>query len=140
MSEIYCDGKETAPFENYPRAWAETAYMPGFVHDMCIPLFDEIRQMNEEDQVKCLGNYWYVAIEAKEDDANYYPQSILELALDAFIGNIWVNQPQEGAPPNNALLLFMEVASVVWEIKGFQMPNTKHRNEKDQGMCGEVGQ
>ena len=51
-----------------------------------------------------------------------------DLALESFLWNICINTPVEGAPENNSLKLFMEVAHQVWRIAPLDMPNTQGVN------------
>lgn len=103
--------REIAPF-NYDSNDA----MPRFVEDLCEPLFDVIRAFKPPQQRQVLGFYWDHALDMKNDEPEEYPQSVLELALDSFIWNMAVNQPSEGAPPHNSLLMFMQVASPAWKL------------------------
>lgn len=92
--------------------------MPGFVADMCKPLFEIIRGLHMDQRIEVLGQYWRVALDYKDDEPEEYAHiTTTELALDAFIWNINVNQPSEGAGQDNALGLFMEVAHRAWEVK-----------------------
>lgn len=92
--------------------------MPRFVTDMCQPLFEIIRGLHLDQKIEVLGQYWQVALDYKDDEPEEYAHlTTTDLALDAFIWNINVNQPSEGAEPHNALGLFMEVAQKAWEVR-----------------------
>lgn len=114
---------ELAPFSEVN---GET--MPRFLEDMIEPLFDLIRNLPEEEQIEILGNHWDCALDAKADDPEFYSQATVELAMDGMLWNILINQPQiEDVAKDNVLMLFMEVAHMVWSIHPQPMPNTKDR-------------
>ena len=92
--------------------------MPRFVTDMCKPLFDLIRGLHLDQKIEVLGQYWQVALDYKKDEPEEYGHlTTTDLALEAFIWNIQVNQPTMGAEPSNALGLFMEVAQKAWAVR-----------------------
>ena len=92
--------------------------MPRFIKDMCEPLFGIIRGLHLDQKKLVLGAYWQTATHMTTTD----------LALESFLWNICINQRSEGAPENNSLMLFMEVAHQVWRIAPLDMPNTQGVN------------
>lgn len=102
--------------------------MPRFIEDMCEPLFDIIRGLHLDQKIEVLGNHWQCALDYKSDEPEEYAHlTTTDLALEGFLWNIQINQPEMGAGADNALMLFMEVAHMVWRVAPLSMPNTLHR-------------
>ena len=113
----------------FPGVEDKTDDMPRFIDDMCKPLFDIIRGLHLDQKKTVLGLYWQSALDSKEDEPyNYDDITTTDLALEAFVWNICINQPSEGAEPTASLMLFMEVAHQVWRIAPLAMPNTQGVN------------
>ncbi len=92
--------------------------MPRFMTDMCEPLFEIIRGLHMDQRREVLGQYWQVALDYKDDEPHeYFGWTLTELALETFVWNIQINQPEMGAEPHNALGLFMEVAQKAWAVR-----------------------
>tara|TARA_R110001592_G_scaffold16685_6_gene70915 strand:+ start:1092 stop:1424 length:333 start_codon:yes stop_codon:yes gene_type:complete len=103
--------------------------MPRFIKDMCEPLFGIIRGLHLDQKKLVLGAYWQTATHMKTDEPHeYFGWTKTDLALESFLWNICINQRSEGAPENNSLMLFMEVAHQVWRIAPLDMPNTQGVN------------
>ena len=103
--------------------------MPRFIKDMCEPLFDIIRGLHLDQKKLVLGAYWQTADDMFDDEPEVYEgMTTTDLALESFLWNICINTPVEGAPENNSLKLFMEVAHQVWRIAPLDMPNTQGVN------------
>ena len=103
--------------------------MPRFIKDMCEPLFEIIRGLHLDQKKLVLGAYWQVGAGMMYDEPEEYESvTITDLALESFLWNICINTPVEGAPENNSLKLFMEVAHKVWQIAPLDMPNTQGVN------------
>ena len=103
--------------------------MPRFIKDMCDPLFDIIRGLHLDQKKLVLGAYWQTANNMIDDEPEEYEgMTTTDLALESFLWNICINQRSEGAPENNSLKLFMEVAHQVWRIAPLDMPNTQGVN------------
>tara|TARA_R110002153_G_scaffold3864_6_gene18483 strand:- start:4942 stop:5280 length:339 start_codon:yes stop_codon:yes gene_type:complete len=103
--------------------------MPRFIKDMCEPLFDIIRGLHLDQKKLVLGAYWQSADDMIDDEPEEYEgMTTTDLALESFLWNICINQRSEGAPENNSLKLFMEVAHQVWRIAPLDMPNTQGVN------------